>query len=392
MLHRIRRAVKRISGDQASTRPRDEAAADHNVNRQLKHLREATATLEWSTRRQMAFAEKLLESSREQHAHEFVRERVFRRLHRLTRGDGPIVIGPWTGEVGFELLYWTPFVRWAVERFKIDPSRMTLVSRGGTASWYGLEGATYRDVLTLCSSEEFRRRTAKARKQRTVRLFDRQILRQVVRERGGPVSVLHPAMMYALLAPFWNQRTALSWVDQFTRFTRIHPAIVPDLQLPPEYVAVRFYFSKCFPETSQNQALVNWLIESLAVDSHVVVLGSGAPVDEHRDVTIGRSQRVHSVDHLLRPENNLAVQTAVIGGAKAFVGTYGGFSYLAPLCGVDSVALYSRRNYYPHHLYLAQQVLDGVGGGSLTIMDAATCPLTRHLAIAVSRSSSHTHR
>jgi len=41
------------------------------------------------------------------------------------------------------------------------------------------------------------------------------------------------------------------------------------------------------------------------------------------------------------PQANLAVQTAVIGGARRFVGTYGGFSYLAPLLGVDALAFYS---------------------------------------------------
>ncbi len=36
----------------------------------------------------------------------------------------------------------------------------------------------------------------------------------------------------------------------------------------------------------------------------------------------------------MTPERNLAVQTAVIARARAFVGTYGGYSYLAPFCGV----------------------------------------------------------
>ena len=35
--------------------------------------------------------------------------------------------------------------------------------------------------------------------------------------------------------------------------------------------------------------------------------------------------------HLMTPETNLDVQTRIISAADAFVGTYGGFSYLAPL-------------------------------------------------------------
>jgi hypothetical protein len=174
-------------------------------------------------------------------------------------------------------------------------------------------------------------------------------------------------------------------VQQFAKFVRVTPPAIPELQLPREYVAVRFYFSACFPETAENRALVHSLIESLTAETHVVVLGSGVSLDDHRDLVIGRSDRLHTVEHLIRPETNLAVQTAVIGGAQAFVGTYGGFSYLAPLCGVNTIALYSLRNYFAYHLDFAQHIFDAVGGGSLTVMDAATRPLIRHIAAAASQ-------
>ena len=34
----------------------------------------------------------------------------------MVAGGEPIVAGPWLGEVGFELLYWVPFLRWFAER------------------------------------------------------------------------------------------------------------------------------------------------------------------------------------------------------------------------------------------------------------------------------------
>ena len=44
-----------------------------------------------------------------------------------------IVAGPWLSEVGFETLYWVPFLRWVKAAFRLDPSRVVAVSRGGTA-------------------------------------------------------------------------------------------------------------------------------------------------------------------------------------------------------------------------------------------------------------------
>ncbi len=50
----------------------------------------------------------------------FVGERrasgIERELAAIAAGTRPIAVGPWLGEVGFELLYWVPFVRWVAER------------------------------------------------------------------------------------------------------------------------------------------------------------------------------------------------------------------------------------------------------------------------------------
>ncbi len=45
-----------------------------------------------------------------------------------------------------------------------------------------------------------------------------------------------------------------------------------------------------------------------------------------------------SLDRFMRPETNLATQTAAVSGARAFVGTYGGLAYLAPFLGVPAVS------------------------------------------------------
>src|SRR5688500_14030054 len=68
-------------------------------------------------------------------------------LRRLVRDRRPIVVGPWLSEIGFELLYWIPFLRWAQERFDIDPDRVTVISRGGNAAWYAGIGSRYVDIL-----------------------------------------------------------------------------------------------------------------------------------------------------------------------------------------------------------------------------------------------------
>src|SRR4051794_8053845 len=66
---------------------------------------------------------------------------VEREIEQAVGGARTVVVGPWLSEVGFEALYWIPFLRWVKAAFRLDPARVVAVSRGGVASWYdGIAG------------------------------------------------------------------------------------------------------------------------------------------------------------------------------------------------------------------------------------------------------------
>ena len=305
--------------------------------------------------------------------HRLAEERLSVRATRWSRGTSPIVVGPWTGEVGFELLYWIPFVRWVTTKFKLAPERLVIVSRGGAAAWYGDVAQRSVDILSFVSPDEFRAEAAQLRlKQRDVSAFDRRLVRQALRHCGlKRAAWLHPTLMYGLFNPYWKRQVTSTRIDAFAAH-RLVPSSA-DVPLPPglpdDYVAARFYFSRCFPETPANRTFVREALERLAESHHVVLLNTDMQLDDHAEFALPSSERIHLVSSQIRPDTNLRSQTAIIRRSKAFVGTYGGFSYLAPLCGVNSLAFYSERNFFSQHLELAQQVFVKLGGASLVCLD-----------------------
>ena len=307
--------------------------------------------------------------------------RLRRRIKRLAESTRPVLVGPWSGEVGFELLYWIPFVTWALREADVDPDRLVIVSRGGPQSWYSHLGGRYVDLLSSMSPEAFRSRTEVQKKQREVGAFDREMLRQVIAAaRLERPAVLHPGLMYRLFRPFWNQETTVHRVDDYTRYERVQaaPNSVLAGRLPSDYVAVRFYFSASFPDTPDNRAFAESTIRALAATTHVVLLGPGFRVDDHRDFAPAASSRIHAVDDLMTPDRNLEIQTAVIAGARAFVGTYGGYAYLAPFCNVPAIAFYSNRDgFHAYHLELADRVFRRMNTASLVALDVRDAALLR---------------
>jgi hypothetical protein len=144
------------------------------------------------------------------------------------------------------------------------------------------------------------------------------------------------------------------------------------LDLPARYVAVKFYFNECFPSTPQNRAFVRDALRLLAMKRPVVALSTGLNIDDHA----GERVDEHGVRHLpegIDPAQNLHIQSAIVARADAFVGTYGGFSYMAPFHGVKSLAFYSDADGFSQkHLHMARSAFDAIGtSGLLEVRDTA---------------------
>lgn len=293
--------------------------------------------------------------------------------------ERPILVGPWLTEIGFEVLYWIPFLRWVIESARIDPERLIIVSRGGCRDWYADLGAVrYVDVFDLMSVNAFRHgneRRVLAQNKKTGRrvrkhfvsgAFDQTIISAVmvhVDIKRTP-AVLHPSLMYQLFRVFWTDGNQ-EMLDAHTRYRPMARPPAHGLDLPERYVAVKWYASECFPDNAKQRAFVQQTILTLLDTTDVVLLETGMVFDDHSDLRTN-DPRLHRIK--MTPATNLQIQTRVIAGASALVGTYGGFSYLGPLLGIPTTAYYAKPDgFRQDHLKLAQALFAHPEHGRFTV-------------------------
>ncbi|MFN0060473.1 MAG: hypothetical protein ACKVX7_18605 [Planctomycetota bacterium] len=304
-------------------------------------------------------------------------------LRRIAKSSRRIIVGPWLSEVGFEVLYWIPFLNWAVRHYNIDQSRLVVISRGGTAGWYRTIGGRYVDIFDHFLPDQFRdgneRRVEAAggQKHRAVSDFDQQVIDkvgQIMEWSSDGFDLLHPSVMYNFFTPYWRRKVPFTYLKAHFEPRRFEPQernALP-IDLPADYVAAKFYFSACFPDNPANRAFISSFLMRVAHGATVVLLSSGLKIDDHQDwlPDLEKSGKLINLAGLMPPERNLEIQTAVVSRARQFIGTYGGFSYLAPLYGVPSVALYSEpQHFLPVHLEVAQEVFRSEGFGSFSAMN-----------------------
>lgn len=296
-----------------------------------------------------------------------------RALRAAARTGTPLLLGPFLGEIGYELEYWIPFLRRLLREHGIAPEQATVMTRGGAALWYRDFAEHELDVLELLSPDEYlprleeRRRQAGDLKQLRLGRFDRELV-ELARGRLGDLVVIHPSLMFTRLRGLWFRNAPLETLWPHVEYLplEVEPVSLPGL--PAEYIAVKAYFNEVLPAMPETRAFLRTAIELLAETVDVVLLSTGLLVDDHEEWAT-TAERVHPIEHLLRPEANLAVQTRLIAGAQGLVATYGGFSYLGAFLGVPTLTFYEIEQTVPLHLEVLRQALPGADYEQLRVGD-----------------------
>jgi len=244
--------------------------------------------------------------------------------------------------VGFEALYWIPWLRKLRRDLDLAPERLMPISRGGAAAWYGtpegVELYAIREPQAVRVENRLQGLRTGLMKQTAVSPFDAAVLREV-----NPDALwLHPQWMYHALTPYWAGLKGFDWLAQRVDFQI--PLVQfgeTNLRLPEHFIAVRFYERSTLPAFPDVTKFAKAAIAKLADQQPVVLLNSGLHLDDHRDfVTTGPNISTLS-DYLpVTPQNNLAAQAAVLSKSMGFVGTYGGLAQLALSLGKPSVSFF----------------------------------------------------
>ena len=266
------------------------------------------------------------------------------RVEELLATRERIIVGPWVSEIGWEVMYWIPLLRWTVRQWPEFERRAVVVSRGGVADWYQGLASDYVDVYEEFDEAGF---TERLKQDRAARLalgqntekqlapteWELEIADWVSGRFGGDrLPMLHPSALFADAGARKQLSIDISGCEPWTRPSRGEL----DGVLPDRYAAVRFYHSRLMRNAEFAAAATEFLAERMPV----VLLNPGVKPDpKHPDFETGAN--VVRLGSHLTLANNLGVQSIAMAHADVVVGTFGGLSFVPPHYGVPSVCFWS---------------------------------------------------
>ena len=292
---------------------------------------------------------------------------LLERLSRECANKSSIIVGPWLMEIGFEILYWIPFLRKLLAELEIPPERVIAVSRGGCREWYAGVAGTYVELFELIGADRFvagvhEIESAQGGKKFVeATSFEKDLATLVAAQQHlQDYGVIFSGAMYGLFRRAWAARLggrSLKPYLDFAPFDRARFPLPEGFPAATRYVTAKFYFSSCFPDTPEVRSFIHDKLLELAEKTTVVLLNTGKKLDDHGDAALPDHANIIDGTKFYGPNDNLAVQSALVAGSEALYCTYGGFSYLGPLLGVPTMGFYQVPNFSSTHLDLALRYL-----------------------------------
>ena len=305
---------------------------------------------------------------------------IEREIARLAASGRPIVAGPWLAEVGYEVLYWVPFLRWVRDRHRLPADRLVVLTRGGLEHLYAGIAGRYIDLFDVMTPAQLAAGNAArqeseeggGRKQSSAGAFDRELLARV--GVSPDAALLHPSLMFRLFREVWHGNLPLDVLWAHTAYELLlRPARPHTASLPARYVAVKLYTGPALRDEASTRARLRELVAAAARTTPVVVLDTGLAVDDHADYPFAGMPNVVSARELMTPRTNLGVQLAVLAHSDYFLSTCGGLAWMAPLMGVPTVAVYGDDRFLAPHLLVARLL-----GRRLETAEFSTLDLRAH--------------
>ena len=254
---------------------------------------------------------------------------------RWRRDPGRSSRGPWLGEVGFELLYWVPFLRWFAGRFECRPR---------ASRWSSL-AAERRRGTGRCRSSYCRR----LRRRHAGRCFARQHDERVADDRRAEADACGrrsttPLVDHRSTGACEHRRLVAvasvedvrrcstrsggdtcrsTWVHEHARYAARCPSVPREASMitPAPYVAVKFYFNDCFPGHRRESGV---RARRAPRPRGARSGGRARPPVSTSTITAACAWMTLGVRHLppkTRAGDEPRVQSAVVARARAFVGT-----------------------------------------------------------------------
>ena len=290
-------------------------------------------------------------------------------IEKLIDNYDNLIIGPWFSELGFELLYWIPYINKLYTDKIFANKNVATISRGGVEEFYSFLPGKHFNLLEHYSQVDWSKITSSIWRDlgglKQSMLVNQEIdmlvnLKSELNfDQDSKTLILHPSLMFSLFRPFWRNK---SWSADIISEQLNFPSFMR--HKTENFGAVKIYSR---PSLSISVASAKKIKEFLENENiKLKIISSDSYKDDHEVLALDNIENsiLVPVDEY---ENNLKIQLDVIKKSSVSYTTYGGLSYYALYLGKTSFGFYSDSSKFDEQHIKVAKLLETKFGSRLVL-------------------------
>lgn len=275
-----------------------------------------------------------------------------------------VIFGPYLGEVGFEVLYWAPFVNYMK---RLITKKVIVISRGGILDLYDLDDDDlYIDFFTKYSPNDLvnlqneRIKVCGNQKQNFFSDSEKMVLDSFFQPLND-FYLIHPGVMFKLFSIYYLRTLKISRILPYLKYKKFNK------KQKSSAIAIKVYKHNDLNSDNDLITLTSILGGLSKKKFEIISLESSHTYDEHQDLkfTFNLSKPLNDT----KPQDNLAAQVTILLKTKILICANGGIAYLGIMCGNRVYAMnINQRKVNTKHTDLARYLASEVD----TVYDVCT--------------------
>ena len=281
-----------------------------------------------------------------------------RELHRFNKDN--LIIGPWHSEIGYELLYWIPYISKRISNIFKKYKRIIVISRGGVKCWYDwIDGAEYyniEDVEPDLLKKIFKdRKDGEFKKKMSFGKYERKIIKSVCKKvtlNIDDCDIIDPSFMYLSIWSYLSKekgiKSLIGILQKNFKFNKKSSKEIELNNLKP-YIAIKIYSNSCFQikdVTNFYEKKILKILEAISLlNVNLIVLDFDAK-DDHTQFDFKKKifsniklKYFNNLYPNINFNKNVNIQNDIVKSSLFLLSSYGGFSYLPQMHNLKSLSI-----------------------------------------------------
>lgn len=267
-------------------------------------------------------------------------QKKFRK--KIYEYEDTIVFGPFFSEVGYEVLYWFPYINYLISGKQNQ--KIIILSRGGLSKvFFPFNNIEHHCLINLLGKKDYvdfiKMSTGDYKdglnQKGIIKNSNEELIQKLNLNSNKPL-IVDPSKMFKFYKSYISKKVGIKSLNEFSNYDLYKNYNRLENTKKKYDLCIKLYDA---PQLRFNDFVKKKIIKKInSLSNKKICILISNKYDDHEQIFLEKLNE--NIEKIKIPDfDNLKYQSEIISNSKTFITPYGGMSYLGPILGAKTICL-----------------------------------------------------